>query len=343
MIRLPYSKEVVRAVVERSGSNAVPLTFCKWWGEGTYEKYGAALDEISADIPDDVPVTSYITPGDYQSPTADPYYRWAFSGSPDPAGTTHDARIQLPDWRDLDAFLDEFPTIDRQSGLFDGTRAFVQAHSDQYVLGHWWYLFYERLWAIRGMQNVLMDFLDHPAELQRLSRAILDHHIQAVRAFAACGVDAIFTSDDLGSQRALMMSPATFRKFLKPLYAEIIAETHALGMHFWLHTCGNVLAVIDDFIDIGLDVIHPIQAHTMNYHEVIERFGGRISFLVGLDVQHLLPEGTEAEVRQGVRDVTEIFRRPEGGFLLAAGNGIMPETPLCNIRAFLEEAALMGK
>jgi uroporphyrinogen decarboxylase len=330
---------MVRAVIERRGVNVVPLAFHKWWGEGTFEKYGAQLFEISDDIPDDVPAVTYITPGEYTSPTPDPNYRWAFSGSPSPVGTSLDSRILLPDWRDLEAYLAEFPDISRQEGLFDGVRSFVANHPDQYVLGHWWFCFYERLWAIRGMQNTLLDFLEHPYELTRLSRAILDHHIKAVRHFAACGVDGIFTSDDLGSQRALMMSPATFRRFLKPLYAELIAETHALGMHFWLHTCGNVMDIIEDFIEIGLDVIHPIQAHTMDYCQVADRFGGRISFLVGIDVQHLLPEGTEEEVRTGVQEVARIFRRPEGGFLLAAGNGIMPETPLRNIRAFLEEAA----
>jgi uroporphyrinogen decarboxylase len=76
----------------------------------------------------------------------------------------------------------------------------------------------------------------------------------------------------------------------------------------------------------------------MDYQEVVDRFGGRITFLVGVDVQHLLPEGTEEEVRSGVRELARIFGRPDGGLLMAAGNGIMPETPLRNIRAFLEES-----
>lgn len=338
LIREPYSKETVRAVVERRGGREVPLAFHKWWGEGTYEKYGSKLDEISADIPTDAPAVSYTTPGEFVSPTADPNYCWAFSGSPRYERASLDARVLLPDWRDLDAYLSEFPAPDRQPGIFDAARAYVKANPDRYILGHWWYLYYERLWAIRGMQNVLMDFIEHPAELKRLGRALLDYHVKAVRGLAACGVDGIFTSDDLGSQRALMMSPAIFRKILKPLYAELIAEIHSLGMHFWLHTCGNVLAVIDDFIEIGLDVIHPIQAHTMDYSEVAQRFGGKISFLVGIDVQHLLPEGSPEDVRQGIRDVVRTFQRPEGGLMLAAGNGIMPETPLENIRAFLEES-----
>ena len=342
MIREPYTKEIVRAVIERQGSDAIPLAFHKWWGEGTPEKYGSQLDDISADVPEDVPAVSYLTPGEYHSPTFDPEYRWAFSGSPQLAGGGLDARVMLPDWRDLEDYLAEFPRLSRQEGVFDATRSFVQAHPERYILGNWWYLYYERMWSIRGMQNTLMDFLEHPHELKRLGSALLDFYVEAVRGLAACGVDGIFTSDDLGSQRSLMMSPAIFRQILKPLYAALIEEAHSLGLHFWLHTCGNVQDIIEDFIEIGLDVIHPIQAHTMSYREVAERFGGRISFLVGVDVQHLLPEGSSEDVRRGVRDVVRTFHHPEGGLMLAAGNGILPETPLENIRAFLEEAALCG-
>ncbi len=67
--------------MERRGADCVPLTFHKWWGEGTYAKYGTQLDALGADIPDDVPAVSYVTPGMYESPTPDPDYRWAFSGS----------------------------------------------------------------------------------------------------------------------------------------------------------------------------------------------------------------------------------------------------------------------
>lgn len=338
LLREPYSKDEVRAVVERRGGRGVPLAFHKWWGEGTFEKYGGQLDQITADIPDDVPTVTYTTPGEFVSHTNDPNYRWAFSGSPQYVSASLDARILLPDLRDLDAYLSEFPDPLSQPGIFDSARQYVQANPDRYILGHWWYLYYERLWAIRGMQNVLMDFLDHPAELKRLGRALLDYHVKAIRSLAACGVDGIFTSDDLGSQRALMMSPKIFRQILKPLYAELIAEIHSLGMHFWLHTCGNVLSIIDDFIDIGLDVIHPIQAHTMEYNEVAERFGGKISFLIGIDVQRLLPEGSPEEIRQGIHDVVRTFQRSDGGLMLAAGNGIMPETSLENIRTFLVES-----
>lgn len=342
MLRDPICREQVKKIIERKGGVGVPLVFHKWWGEGTEQKYGQALKQVGIDIPDDILTVTYQTPGTRVSPTADPNYRWAYTNSPAPASTGIDSDILLEDWRDLDRYLEEFPALSNQEGLFKEAAEQVGMNRDRYILGHWWYLFYERFWSIRGMQNVLMDFIDHPHQLKRLGKAILDLHITAIREFAKVGVDGIFTSDDLGSQRALMMSPAAFRKVLKPLFADIIAECHANHIHFWLHTCGNVTSILNDFIEIGLDVIHPIQAYTMDYKETVINYGGKITFLVGMDVQHLLPEGTPDQVRQGVRDIADIFRRPDGGFMLAAGNGIMPETPLANIRAFLEEAAMLS-
>ena len=86
-----------------------------------------------------------------------------------------------------------------------------------------------------------------------------------------------------------------------------------------------------------MDVFHPVQKGCMDEVETANMFGDRISFLVGVDVQHLLPNGTAQEIRDGIRRIIEIFHKPEGGLLLGAGNGILPDTPIENIRVMLEE------
>ncbi len=344
MLRAPLTKEHVEDCINRRRGGSVPLVFHKWWGEGLEDRCGSqALDDISSDIPDDIVLAAYTAPGLYTSSTADPHYCWSYTHSPRNHHQAKDAAVLLPNWDDLPAYLAEFPDPDRQSGLFDEAAQLRASHPDRYVLGHWWYCFYERLWSIRGMENVLMDLLLHPDPLKQLCNAILEHHLKLVRGFAEAGVDGIFFSDDLGAQDALMMSPAIFRQFLKPLYRTLIQEAHRHGMHVWLHSCGNISSILEDFIEIGLDVIHPIQVGTMDLEDTARQFGGRISFLVGFDVQHLLPEGTADQVRAGVHQIHDIFARPEGGLLLAAGNGILPGTPLANIRAFLETAALLER
>lgn len=165
----------------------------------------------------------------------------------------------------------------------------------------------------------------------------MEYYKGIVDKYADLGFDGILTSDDLGHQTGPMMSPAVFEELYLPLYKEFIGYAHSKGLHVFLHSCGDNTKLMDFLIEAGLDVFHPIQAGCMNVKETAERFGNRISFLAGIDVQHLLPEGSEEEVRKGIRDMIDALYKPEGGLLLAAGNGIMPDTPLENIEAMLQE------
>jgi uroporphyrinogen decarboxylase len=138
------------------------------------------------------------------------------------------------------------------------------------------------------------------------------------------------------------MSPLTFRTFLKPYYLRIGAVVREAGMHWWLHSCGNNTEILGDLAEAGLDVFHPVQKGTMDEVAVARRFGDQLSFLAGIDVQHILQERDAEGVRQEVRFLIDTFDRPAGGMCLAAGNGILPGTPLENIQAFLDESLMYG-
>jgi uroporphyrinogen decarboxylase len=154
--------------------------------------------------------------------------------------------------------------------------------------------------------------------------------------------DGVFTSDDLGHQRGPMMSPATFHEFLYPFYCEIGAECRKHGLHFWLHSCGDNTRLLPDLVSSGLDVFHPVQKGTMDEKRIAADFGDRLSFLAGFDVQHILREGSVENVRAEVRFLIDTFDGPGGGLCLAAGNGILPGTPLSSVDAFLDEAVRYG-
>ena len=110
----------------------------------------------------------------------------------------------------------------------------------------------------------------------------------------------------------------------------------------WLHTCGNVTSIIGDLIECGLSVLHPLQKHTMDWDKVAQQWKGKVAFWVGMDVQDTLINGTPEDVRREVRLMRDTFDSPEGGFLYAAGNGIVGGTPLENIDAFLNECLTYG-
>ena len=193
------------------------------------------------------------------------------------------------------------------------------------------------------MTDALMDYYIEPDKVHRLFRAVTDLYVRIItRAAQEQQCDGIWISDDLGTQTGPFFSPEIFKEFFKPYYREMISACHELGMHTWMHACGNIEAFLPDLIEIGLDVIHPVQKHTMVEGEIASKYGGNITFFNGLDVQQVIPWGTPDEVRQEVRFLIDTFWR-NGRCMITAGNGINQDCPLESLEAFFQEAIEYGR
>ncbi|HPT79365.1 MAG TPA: uroporphyrinogen decarboxylase family protein [Candidatus Atribacteria bacterium] len=340
MLREPLSRREVINAIERKGCDRVPLVFHKWWGEGLVEKYGERLTKMSERFPDDIFIAWHLEPGFETSPNSNRSYRLGYKDdySNEERHSIGKAVVLLPDWSDLDKFLDDFPDPN-EPGNFDSVVSSLPLAGDRYKLGCWWRLFHERLWAVRGMENLMLDYYDNMEGLKLIGRRILDFYKVIVDRYAELGFDGIFTSDDLGHQTGPMMSPAIFMELYLPLYEEFADHVHSKGMHLFLHSCGDNTKLMEYLISAGVDVFHPVQKGCMDFKQTAEAYGDRITFLAGMDVQHTLPEGSPQDVINEVRYMKEVFHTPRGGLLLAAGNGIMPDTPLENIEAMLTAMA----
>lgn len=334
------TREEVRAAIYFNHPPRPPRAFTKWWGEGLWEQYGSELERFNK-YEEDIVVVPFPTASFSER---DDGFFWRLPKVDHSAKVGLDANAALPDWDDLPALLSELPDTDAPH-LFDHAKQIADAaHAEgKYVLIHHWSLMYERIWNFRGMENLLMDYYDYPEEVHALHRAVADTENKLLlRAIRELKPDGYMISDDLGGQKSLMMSPATFREFIKPYYAETwgLARNHDVDV--WLHTCGNITEIIGDLIECGLSVLHPIQKHTMDWNETAAQWKGKIAFWVGMDVQNTLINGTPEEVRREVRLMRDTFDSPEGGFLYAAGNGIVGGTPIENIEAFLDECLRYG-
>ena len=196
---------------------------------------------------------------------------------------------------------------------------------------------------LRGMENALVDFYEKPEQVHRLFRALTNLYMSILtRAKDEMHLDAVWTSDDIGMQTGPFFSLELFREFFKPYYKELISHAHDLGMHFWLHTCGNISPFIPELIEIGLDVLHPIQKYTMDEKEIAQKFGDKICLWAGFDVQQTIPYGTLEDVRREVRFMIDTYYRKDGRFILAAGNWLTPDTPHESIEVLLDEAYEYG-
>ena len=339
MIREALSREDVIRVIERKGCGKVPICHYKWWGNGLEEALGQPLRDMAEEYPDDIHFIWYDAPGYEQSwVPGRPEYRFGYKDySVTESHSIGNTKIMLDTWDELDAFLAHVP--DLEALYFDRARIQAQSANGRYMMGAFWGLFHDQLWLIRGMENLMMDYYDNPEGLKTLCRCFLEMYKKMVDYYAEIGCDGIFSSDDLGHQSGSMMSPEIFLEIFFPFYREFCEYVHSKGMHVFLHSCGDNSKLMKFLVEAGVDVFHPVQAGCMDYDKTAQEFGNQISFLAGFDVQKLIVNGTPDEVTKGVKDMLDSFWKPEGGLLAAAGNGIMPGTPLANITAAFQAIA----
>ncbi len=212
-----------------------------------------------------------------------------------------------------------------------------------------WLLFpLERAFAMQGMDTFLMNLALHPEfaeallwKIQERCKVLMGHFLKAL----GDNVDIIKIGDDLGTQESLLMSPDMYRRILKPIHADyirFIRERTPAKVFF--HTDGDVFPLIDDLVEMGIDILNPIQtsAGKMSNLEALKaRWGDRLTFCGGVDTHRILPTGTADEVRAEVRRVIEILA-PGGGYMVSSVHTVMDDVPAENILAMVDAVEECG-
>jgi len=197
---------------------------------------------------------------------------------------------------------------------------------------------WERATFMRGMEGLLGDVILKTSFVEGLLRGLTDYILRTMEIlFDICEFDAIALSDDYGTQESLLISPAAWRKLVKPRLAEIYSLAKSNGRAVFHHTCGNVYQVVGDMIDIGLDFLHPIQPEAMDIHELKREFGRHVTLWGGLPTQDMLPRGTAEQVRSEVQRLKREVG-DGGGYVLEPGIIIQADVPLENMTALIDEA-----
>ncbi|MHB1456956.1 MAG: uroporphyrinogen decarboxylase family protein [Armatimonadota bacterium] len=340
MLYEPLTRDQLISVIEGKGcAERIPVMLHFWTHAGSFGDRQPRVQEILDRYPMDFHPIGVNLPQIYEAPADAPEYRWVnYSAPVDDTIAAYDAKCAINDWSLLDGILANFP-----DPYYAGLLPSIPEQDGRYRLGCWWFCFFERHWSLRGMTNALMDYYTNPDEVHRLFRALTDFYLVVIeRASKEGNLDGVFTSDDLGTQTGPFFSPEIFREFFKPYYKELIEKAHSLGMHFWLHCCGNVEKFIPDWIEIGLDVLHPIQKYTMDERVIAEKFGKDLTIWAGFDVQQVIPWGTPEDVRREVRFMIDTYFRRDGRLMLTAGNGVNGDCPVESLEALLDEAFTYG-
>lgn len=245
----------------------------------------------------------------------------------------------LKDWADFERL--KIPDIreERRWRVLDGLR---ERAGDRFILASGLSI-YERVHFIRGLENTWMDIYDAPDRLGELLDILVDMNLYAIQRYAEAGADGLIFSDDWGLQNRLMISPQAWRRIWKPRYARIFGAAREAGLLTFLHSCGYIVDILDDLIEIGLQVIHMDQQENMGLETLGARFGGRLTFFAPVDIQKTMVYGTLDEIRAYCRKMAALLGRPEGGFIPRwytdpRGAGHRPEA----IQAMCEEFLKIG-
>jgi uroporphyrinogen decarboxylase len=199
----------------------------------------------------------------------------------------------------------------------------------------------ELLFRIRGMEDALLDLAASPAIAEHLLSRAADFAIHLGReACARFPLDWLWTGDDVGGQQAMIVSPKQWRAVLRPLLASIFTVGKRSNLPVAYHSCGAIRPIIPDLIEIGLDVLNPIQCNCpgMDPLSLKKDFGRDLAFMGGVDTQELLPRGSKEEVFRETKRLIHGMTSDGGGYILAASHSVPPETPLENIFAMYAAA-----
>jgi uroporphyrinogen decarboxylase len=198
---------------------------------------------------------------------------------------------------------------------------------------------YEWSWWLRGMELFMMDLLSNVSMAESVIGKVATYTKTLALESAAAGIDVLCFYDDAGMQTGMQIDPDLWRCFIKPRWREILEAVRATypSTAFFLHSCGNIEAIIPDVIEVGFDILHPIQPECMDFQSIHERYGRDITLCATISAQQLFPFGTPDEIRRWTRRVRQLCS-PDNRAILCPSNMIQPETPWENILAFAEAA-----
>lgn len=213
---------------------------------------------------------------------------------------------------------------------------FIEENRECFLVGVVGSLF-EPAWALRGMENLLVDMILNPGFVEDLLDAIMNYNMAAIDQVVQYDVDACHFGDDWGSERALIMGPHHWRKYIKPRMAKMFAKVKEAGKFVFLHSDGNLSTIFDDLIEIGLDVYNPLQPEIVDIFEIKKKYGDRLCFWGGIGLRSTLFLDSPEAVRDNVQRIIKEIGTG-GGFILAQAHpdGILGDVPLENIVALIE-------
>lgn len=315
-------------------------------GRGVYNPHGGGNTyELERALDEDMLLTSvgwansYYQPGYQEGKTYTDEWgvTWKAVGYDTPYGRGAYTEIvghPLADDRAIESY--KSPDPNRPELYADAAQVLRDFKDEYWIVGVTVTTIFECAWALRGYDRLLMDFLLNPELAERILDIPYHYHLTAAKKLVEMGVDMIWIGDDVGAQYGMLISPAHWRRFLKPRMANFIAELKAINPRLKVayHSDGMIYPIIPELIEIGVDVLNPIQPACMDPARLKEQYGDRLCFWGSIDEQHTLPFGTPEDVQREVITRLKTLGK-NGGLILGPTHHVQLDTPMENFWAMV--------
>jgi uroporphyrinogen decarboxylase len=242
--------------------------------------------------------------------------------------------VENPQIVDLEEDTYTFPVCD-EARLRKEYEQLVATSNGRFTMAGFGFCMFERAWSLMGMENVLMNMILCPEELEALFDRICDYFCHLVDIALEYDIDGVYFGDDWGQQRGLIMGPEHWRRFIKPRMARLYARIKEKGKFVIQHSCGDCHEIFPDLIEIGLDCYQTFQPEIYDIEKMKKLYGDKLAFWGGVSTQQCLPIMDEKGVQQ---ETVRIIRalRDHGGLIIAPTHAITFDVPPQNILALAE-------
>ncbi len=342
------SRERVRAALGRRPTDRVPVFM--WFHPDTARRLGRLLDipasRVAEAMGDDICMTwannNYAMEGIVHEHNGERHedqwgIEWVKEGP-----FNQIARFPLQHALPEELLAYRFPW-DRRDELLAPMAALAGAAGERFLGCDVSPCVFEMYWRLRGMEQAMLDVGERPALAGEMFSRCADFAAaigeEACRRFR---LDWLWTGDDVAGQFGMMVSPAQWRDLIRPHLQRTFDVGRNAGLFVAYHCCGALRPIIADLVEMGLNVLNPIQCNCpgMDPLELKREFGAKLAFMGGVDTQGVLPHGTADEVRRATERLIAGMTADGGGFILAASHTVPPETPDANIFAMYAAAGI---
>lgn len=336
---MPTKRDRVFASIRREGYDAIPWQFDLTTAVADRVRAYYGMDDLLAATDDHIVFVGANAPAGYVAEPSEPNTVrnefgsvWRISAFDTAVG----------DWGGHISYPLRRPALEGYTfpdgalpGRWEQAKKLRADQPDHFVVASGHGLF-EPAWALCGFENYLGYMAGEPGFVVELTDHLVDYSCKVTAQLHGVGIDGIRFGDDWGFQDRLMMRPELWRQLLKEGYRRIYGTARGVGLVVMIHSCGNITDLLPDLIEIGVEVVHPLQPEAMNVTYCQREFGRDLAFWGGLGSQSTLPHGSPAEVRAEVRQRLRLFA--DGGYILAPAGAAPAETPAENIAAIVDAA-----